>query len=103
MAAKCNTIKHLKTSSETLATILINKRTMSSDYSVPVQNILCLPIFNVISVGVGFGFPECESRMLPGFRSRCTIPFEFKAFIAQATISHTHTVAFMKSLQRTKI
>jgi len=49
-----------------------------------------LPIFSVISVGDGFGFPECESKMLPGFRSRCTIPFEFKAFIAHAKTTHVY-------------
>ena len=51
---------------------------------------LCLPIFSVISVGLGFGFPECESKMFPGFRSRCTIPFTFNAFIAHAVQTDTH-------------
>jgi len=51
---------------------------------------ICLPIFRVISVGLGFGFPECESKIFPGFRSRCTIPFEFNAFIAHAEQTHEH-------------
>ena len=66
----------------------------SSDSSIQVQIDLRfpqLPIFRVISVGVGLGFPECESRMFPGFRSRCTIPFEFNAFIAHAVHTHKHT------------
>jgi len=49
----------------------------------------------VISVGIGFGFPECESKMFPGFRSRCTIPFKFRAFIAHAANTcHTYTNPF---------